>query len=205
MTSTISQETLQSLAQAIAAVLGADWTLTSLPEGCRWVEVRHSDGYGFHLSNSWPQGRLTISGVWPHSTTGHTFAPWSHRAKISVSATKTGAQIAHDMTRRFLPRYLPQWREQATRRDQSETYNRQTHALGRRLAAQVDVAYHEDHRCLYFLNNTVNVYGEHVSMQLREVSATQAERILAILVEPPVSIPLLDTATAHLTAVDIVA
>src|SRR2546422_3223868 len=135
MTTELSHDTLHALGQAIASALGHEWALTPLPEGCRWVELRHIEGYGFHLHNSWPQGRLTISGVWPHSATGESFAPWGHRAKISVTPRKTGGQIASDITRRFLPAYLPQWREQSARRDQREAYDEQTHTGGRRLAA----------------------------------------------------------------------
>ena len=86
MTQELSHDALHTLGQAIASALGAAWTLTPLPEGCRWVELRHTEGYGFHLSNSWPRGRLTISGVWPHSATGESFAPWGHGAKITVTA-----------------------------------------------------------------------------------------------------------------------
>src|SRR5262244_3881484 len=105
MTTELSHDALYTLGRAIAAALGHEWTLTSLPEGCRWVELRHTEGYGFHLSNSWPQGRLTISGVWPQSATGETFAPWGHRAKISVTPRKTGKQIAHDITRQSTTRH----------------------------------------------------------------------------------------------------
>jgi len=205
MTAELSHDTLHTLGQAIAAALGHQWALTLLSEGCRWVELRHTEGYGFHLSNSWPRGRLTISGVWPHSATGESFAPWGHRAKITVTPIKTGAQIARDITRRFLPVYLPQWREQSARRDQREAYEQQTHALGRRLASQVGAEYHEDRRCLYFHYGTLAVNGEEVTFNIRGVSAPQAQRILEILVAPSVPIILPDTATAHLTGAILVA
>src|SRR5215813_10823382 len=205
MTTELSHDALHALGQAIASALGHEWTLTPLPEGCRWVELRHTEGYGFHLSNSWPQGRLTISGVWPHSATGESFVPWSHRAKITVTPRKTGRQIAHDITRRFLLVYLPQWREQSARRDRREAYEQQTHAVGRRLASQVGAEYHEDRRCLYFHHGTVTVSGDEVTLNVREVTASQAQRILAILVAPFVPVGLPDTATAHLTDTGIVA
>src|SRR5262245_20086178 len=138
MPAELSHGALHTVGQSIASALGTAWTVARLPEGCRWVELRHTEGYGFHLSNSWPHGRLTIPGVWPHSATGETFAPRSHRAKISVTSRKTGGQIASDITRRFLPVYLPQWQEQSARKDQREAYDQQTHTVGRRLALQVD-------------------------------------------------------------------
>jgi hypothetical protein len=199
MTAELSHTALHSLGQAIAAALGTAWTLTPLPEGCRWVELRHTEGYGFHLHNSWPRGRPTITGVWPHSATGESFAPWGRPAKITVTPHKTGRQIAHDITRRFLPAYLPQWREQSARRDQREAYEQQTHAVGRRLALQVGADYHEDRRCLYFHHGTITVSGDEVTFNIRSVTAPQAQRILAILVAPSVPIVLPDTATAHLT------
>jgi hypothetical protein len=195
----LSHDALHTVGQSIASALGTAWTLTPLPEGCRWVELRHTEGYGFHLSNSWPQGRLTISGVWPQSATGESFAPWGHRAKISVTPRKTGGQIAHDITRRFLPLYLPQWREQSARRDQREAYDQHTHALGQRLATLAGAEYREDRRCLYFHHGTITVSGDEVTMNIRGVTAPQAQRILAILVAPSVPIVLPDTATAHLT------
>src|SRR2546427_5070654 len=143
MTTELSHDALHTLGQAIAAALGHEWTLTPLPEGCRWVELRHTEGYGFHLSNSWPQGRLTIAGVWPHSGTGESFAPWGHRAKISVTPRKTGGQIAHDITRRFLPAYLPQWREHSARRDPRVGYEQQKHTGSLRLAPQGRTQNHE--------------------------------------------------------------
>jgi hypothetical protein len=205
MTAELSHDALYALGQAIAAALGTAWTLTPLPEGCRWVELRHTEGYGFHLSNSWPRGRLTISGLWPHSATGESFAPWGHRAKITVTPIKTGAQIARDITRRFLPAYLPQWREQSARRDQREAHEQQTHAVGRRLATQIGAEYHEDRRCLSFHHGTLTVSGEEVTFNIRGVSAPQAQRILALLVAPSVPLVLPDTATAHLTDTGIVA
>ena len=205
MTTELSHDALHTLGQAIASTLGTEWTLTPLPEGCRWVELRHAEGYGFHLSNSWPQGRLTISGVWPQSATGETFAPWGRRAKITVTPHKTGGQIAHDITRRFLPVYLPQWQEQSARKDQREAYDQQTHTVGRRLAAQVGTEYQEDRRCLYFHHGTITVSGDEVTLNVREVPAPQAQRILAILVAPSIPITLPDTATAHLTDTEIVA
>src|SRR5262245_43022879 len=114
----LSHDALHTLGQAIAAALGPAWTLPPLPEGCRWVELRHTAGYGLHLGNSWPRGRLTISSLWPHAATGESFAPWGHRANITVTPRKTGVQIAHDITRRFLPLYLLQWQEQSARRAQ---------------------------------------------------------------------------------------
>ena len=139
------------------------------------------------------------STVWPHSATGESFAPWGHRAKISVTPRKTGGQIAHDITRRFLPLYLPQWREQSARRDQREAYDQQTHTVGRRLAAQVGTEYQEDRRCLYFHHGTITVSGDEVTLNVRGVAAPQAQRILAILVAPSVPLVVPDTATAHLT------
>src|SRR2546426_1528350 len=133
MTQELSHDALLTLGQAIAAALGHEWALTPLPEGCRWVELRHIEGYGFHLHNSWPQGRLTISGVWPHSATGESFAPWGHRAKISVTPRKTGGQIASDITRRFLPVYLPQWREQTAPQNQPAGHDQQAPHPGRSL------------------------------------------------------------------------
>jgi hypothetical protein len=205
MTAALSHDTLHTVGQAIAASLGHEWTLTPLPEGCRWVELRHTEGYGFHLSNSWPQGRLAISGVWPQSATGESFAPWGHRAKISVTPCKTGKQIANDITRRFLPVHLPQWWEQSARRDQREAYDQQTHAVGRRLATQVGAEYHEDRRCAYFHHGTIAVSGDEVTVNVRGVTALQAQRILAILVAPSVPIVVPDTATAHLTDTGIIA
>ena len=205
MTAELSHDALHTLGQAIAAALGTAWTLTPLPEGCRWVELRHTEGYGFHLNNSWPRGCLTISSVWPHSATGESFAPWGHRAKISVTPRKTGGQITHDITRRFLPAYLPQWREQSARRDQREAYDEQTHTVGRRLATQAGTEYREDRRCIYFHHGTVTMNGDEVTLNLRGVTAPQAQRILAILVGTSVPIALPDTATAHLTDTGIVA
>jgi hypothetical protein len=204
MTPELSHETLHTLGQAIASALGHEWIVATLPEGCRWIELRHTEGYGFHLSNSWPHGRLTISGVWPQSAKGDSFAPWSRRAKISVTPRKTGGQIAHDITRRFLPVYLPQWREQSARRDQREAYDQQTHTVGRRLATQVGAEYHEDRRSTYFHHGTVTMSGDEVTLNLRGVTAPQAQRILAILVAPSIPIALPDTATAHLTDTGIV-
>src|SRR5215471_11828306 len=195
MTAELSHDALHTVGQAIASALGTAWTLTPLPEGCRWVELRHTAGYGFHLGNSWPQGRLTISGLWPHSATGESFAPWGQRAKITVTPRKTGKQIANDITRRFLPLYLPQWREQSARRDQREAYEQHTHAVGRRLALQVGADYHEDRRCLYFHHGTITVSGEEVTLNICGVSAPQAQRILAILIAPSVPVAVPDTAT----------
>src|SRR5262249_59313189 len=128
--------------------------------------LRHTEGYGFHLSNSWPQGRLTISGVWPHSATGESFVPWSHRAKITVTPRKTGRQIAHDITRRFLPVYLPQWREQSARRDRREAHEQQTNTGGRRPASPGGAAYHQKPPCPHLPPRTHTPSGAEVTFDV---------------------------------------
>ena len=101
--------------------------------------------------------------------------------------------------------YLPQWWEQSARRDQREAYDQQTHAVGRRLATQVGAEYNEDRRCVYFHHGTITVSGDEVTVNVRGVTALQAQRILATLVAPSVPIVVPDTATAHLTDTGIIA
>lgn len=90
------------LIQNVGMQLGPEWTVSE-SEMFSWrtdAHIARADGASVYLSID--KGRITVGGIYP--TGGHVL----HRPKdISVAVTRGAVAIAQEITRRFLPAYLP--------------------------------------------------------------------------------------------------
>jgi len=113
---------------AIAAELGDEWSVVVPRTEDRrwWVDIVRDDGAKITLNSCWNDGRWVVHGGWPNDPTkgGNQRAmlrDWLYSAsipEITVTRKKTPAQIAKDITRRFLPEYLPLYAQCLEKRDE---------------------------------------------------------------------------------------
>ncbi len=143
---------LHQLTQAIAAALGDGWSYAPRPDGegdlYRVSEIRHTDGREINLefTDDWRKApaRVQVWGGYPEGTefNGRTsrvdysnlWNPHEERPGISCAATKTPAQIAQDISRRFLPEYSRIWVRCKEKADQITAYGQ------RQLATRAELA-----------------------------------------------------------------
>jgi len=109
-----TNEELHALARDIAQALGAEWQYASEQPYEHRALLAGSGGIGLNLA--WKQsnhGRLTIVGCWPelvwYKERSYSFEPYQDRPIISVAASRGPNNIAKDIERRLLPKYLPLW------------------------------------------------------------------------------------------------
>lgn len=83
---------------------------------------RKTDGANFDISSAYrDKNRLSVSGNWPKDATGTQQRPYfsqysdfgTESPSITFARSKTTAQAARDIARRFLPAFLPMWEKQA--------------------------------------------------------------------------------------------
>ena len=125
-------------------------------------------------------GRLTISGIWPTDARGYPHTPqYPYGESITVSLDKSPEQIARDLTRRFLPAYLPLWEEQKRKAKDSDKYV----AEKARALARIDAALPES--CRYVQGGLSVWVGEvetkTVTLKLTWLPFDLAEQICHLL------------------------
>lgn len=118
-----------ALAKQIAAELGEGWSYTDTSDQgtlLPWSRITHTDGYSLSLGQSEyrnaTKNRVIVHGNWATyrdmngrrdtvrpSSTDEFRSLSDNDPEITVSAAKTPAAIAQDITRRFLPAYLPRY------------------------------------------------------------------------------------------------
>lgn len=103
---------ISDLARQVAVELGGEWVYQEPPEPRHWEAIqRRLDGATITLRMD--KNRLRISGqaLEPIYGTGNSWYDSSDRQVIGCAATKSPAQIAKDIERRLLPKYLPLYQE----------------------------------------------------------------------------------------------
>jgi hypothetical protein len=104
----VPMNNLDSLAQCVAAHLSGNWT--PHPRGTDWIaEIRGPNDSAIYLERS--KGRLVITGRFPSSDSGIFVPLYADRPRITVRANRPPKDIAGEIERRFLPEYLPLYRE----------------------------------------------------------------------------------------------
>jgi hypothetical protein len=192
---TTEREKDQTIA-AVAAALGADWRVRPAADtGIATRTILHAAGYGctFHWS-MYPAGRIEIGGVYPVTADGKHLYPsqvyGTATPGITVSTTRTSKAIAAEITRRFLPAYLPVYDKLAERAAGADAYTVQTAATLAQLQAGVpgSRAGSRDHSAtLYLYDNraySVTAQGKDVRIEAFSCPADVAIAVLRLLTKP---------------------
>lgn len=116
---------LYALASGIAAALGDGWALVN-----PWTEFegrsphirKGADGPEFYLNDTWSgKGRIHVGANYPKDSEGREQRPYfsaysengTASPSITFADTKSPQAAAKDITRRFLPLFVPLWEKQA--------------------------------------------------------------------------------------------
>jgi len=120
---------------------------------------------------------------WNHSTSERCKLP-----EISVSGTRGAASIAKEITRRFLPEYLPLLQKAIDKRDAANSHEDKTRDNLVILATIVNARVPEerDRTTASFYHNDkaygdIQVCGDSVTLKLSSLTMERAKRILAML------------------------
>lgn len=142
---------LHAKAKEIATILG--WHCETNANNRHYAKLLKPEGSGVILHMGY-KPRIEITGVWPEAVHahGHTrnFHPFNARPVITVAFGRSAEVIAKDIQRRFLPKYLPLFEEQAQLRQSvldDITHRRQ---LGERLANEMGWEYREHRNEVHF-------------------------------------------------------
>ena len=109
---------LHALAQDVAAQLGPEWAyrVPKVDPGEKrpewYATIEQPDGAGIHFGTARAPGRVTINGTWPRDWRGEVYRPHKDSPEITVSADRPAADIAREISRRFMPDYIPKYVEQ---------------------------------------------------------------------------------------------
>ncbi len=173
-----THEQWRMFGQAVQTVLGEEWQMATATEERPWIILLHAEGYGVHLGESWPRGRLRISSDWPVDAQHNRYVPDSGGHRITGSKKKTPAQVAAEMIRRFLPASLTQWQEQRKRKTTAERYDALARAAGERIAARVGSEYRHDRKKVYFAGGEADIHGMQINLSFSNLPLATAFAIL---------------------------
>ena len=122
---------------------------------------------------------------WNHATSERCKLP-----EISISGNRGAAAIAKEITRRFLPEYLPLLQKAIDKRDAAISWEDKTRANLVTLAAVVNASIptERDRTTASFYHNDkaygdIQCSGDSVSLKLSSLTTEQAKRILAMVAE----------------------
>lgn len=147
----IRTRNLFALATDIAAHLDDGWHLAPADPD-REFELTHphlrraSDGAELWLGAAWQdKTRVEVHANWPRDARGQEVRPYFSQYSdngaaapgITFAGTKTGAQAAKDIARRFLPVFLPLWEKQAATVRNQEDHRTRRASLAARIAETI--------------------------------------------------------------------
>lgn len=181
-------QSITSLANAIALALGDGWTGSAYSE--RTFCLKRLDGLGLFVRLD--RSRLVIGGDWGEL---YDFLPYldydeqQRWCKITVSASRSPQAIAKQIHRRLLPVIIPAW-ETATQKYQQHTQRictqqaltqKLAHILGEsRLNPDGDGFTHSGSDRLW-VKCYCQYHNDAVNLEVRGVTPQQAEAILLLL------------------------
>ena len=142
---------IRAFASELARELGAGWSVIPADPERDYTFHRPNlkdaeTGATFWLSEGTygaKRGRLAVHCTWPLDHKGQEVRPYfsSHSEEfpeepsITVASTKSPAQVAADIERRFLPAFLPMWAKQTQRVAADFAFREERHATADQLAA----------------------------------------------------------------------
>lgn len=151
-------------------------------------------------AGSWSKGRLMVQANWPQDAQGQQEAPssWSskgERHEITCSLDKSPAQVATDISRKLLPRWLSVYADMVKRITEREAGARACEATAERLAVAIKSEVHvpEEGRAQFSnlmhddvgIGLSVEVKGYagddvQIKIELSHLDETQAMEVLAL-------------------------
>lgn len=138
------RERILALVADVAESLDGEWILKPFPEDWgrvgAWLHEARSQAIlvvGESQSSRKEQDRLDVSTDYPKDRDGNT--AHEPRPKITVSASKSGAQIARDVERRLLPEYLPLLEQILRRHAAYDSHEDEVRRIARQVAKLVQV------------------------------------------------------------------
>jgi hypothetical protein len=158
----LTSQHFMNLARTIAEQLLGEWEVKPFPEdwsrrGAYLTEHVSQAMLAIGESQEYSERnkqRLTVSTDYPKDRHGHMSS--ARRPKISVSALKSGEQIARDIERRLLPKYLPILdKELATNRSWNE-YESKTTLIAAHIANVVKVKRKPEETTVSFYHSPYN-------------------------------------------------
>lgn len=177
-------DAIARLARDVAQYLGGVWEVKPFPadwgrRGANIVDPNRQIMLSLGDSQEYSDRgkmRLTVSTDYPKDRHGHMSS--AKRPKISVSALKTGEQIARDIERRLLPIYLPILDKELTTNQPWNEYEGKTTLVATHIANIVRVKqkskdttvsfYHSPYKILRNTMSEAKVVGENdVELTLR--------------------------------------
>lgn len=167
----------------VLEALGREWSDDSNDEYPSHRLV-HASGYGVWLGwDDW-KTRIDIHGRWPKTSDGREAAPYGCAPTISVSATRAPAAIAREITKRFLPMYLPLYDKQQDVVNGQNAYEAQTAASNAALLTLPGIeksTYSSGVRVVGYAPHTISAQGDSVRFEAFNVPLDVALKVLPLL------------------------
>lgn len=183
------------IAAALSKLLAQAWVHKPPREGYWYTYIIGPGGCGIHVGLD--RGRLNIAGQWPEPIIdgcgAHTFYPYQDRPLITVGFSRGAQAIAKDISRRFLPKYLPMWEQMVQQRLDHIDQGKREQELLARLAAAGGVTHNgvvvriwersaiDEPRA----TATVSFYPDSdnptVDLKLENIPVSSAEQIMALV------------------------
>lgn len=164
----MNQSDMTSLAEQVAEHLDGEWSVEPFPSdwGRKGAWLRETGGAILNLGESQEysdrnKNRLTVGTDYPKEHSERGFS--SKRPRISVSGTKTGAQIAADIERRLLPEYLPLLQEALSSIASRKKYESATSAIASKIAGLVSVPHSPKETTVSFYHSPYEIFRETMS------------------------------------------
>lgn len=177
---------LHEIAQALDPLLPA-WSLNWDPVNRpRYALFTNTEGAGLYieLNRSKTPNRLVATGRYP------IYPRPENRVRITISSARPIADIATDIQRRFIPRYLEVYSQVRERQRLAEETERQEAAILAELAAILDERVSDDRVIRYssnrdghFMYGSIEVAKNLVKVNLSGLPATTAREICRLLGE----------------------
>lgn len=153
-----------------------------------------SGEYRLYISYLSMEHRIKIGGGWPSATDRAQYTPYEcdkresgYNGPITVSASKSAAQVARDIHTRFLPQYKSCFAKCKARRDADLKFASDGKALAAELGAALQVQPWQRQQDSWAvdlaepLSGFFEVNGQHASATLRGLTREQALRLCAFL------------------------
>jgi hypothetical protein len=159
-----------ALAEDVAEALPGNWDVKPFPDDWGRIGAWLTDpdtkaqlaiGESQARSKDARTDRLDVSTDYPKDSQGT--SAYEARPKISVSASKTGAQIAHDIERRLFPEYLPLLEKVLARYQAADNFEQRTTSIAQKIARLVHVKAEPKSQTVSFYKSPYLLFKETMS------------------------------------------